>query len=72
MSDRLTDSEIIFSTIAGSHAYGTNTKDSDMDIRGVAIRNDKSYYFGFLKKFEQQQEIDEDTVIYDIRKIISK
>ena len=27
----------IFRTITGSHAYGMATKDSDVDVRGVAI-----------------------------------
>ena len=73
MSDRLTDEEIIFSTITGSRAYGTNTPESDEDIRGVAIRKNKSYYFGFLKRFEQQQEegVIKDEVIYDIRKFFN-
>jgi len=29
---------IIFETIAGSHAYGTATPESDRDIRGVFVQ----------------------------------
>jgi predicted nucleotidyltransferase len=68
---RLEDNEIIFSTITGSVAYGTNMEGSDEDVRGVAIRNDKSYYFGFLKRFEQQEDDTKDEVIYDIRKFFN-
>jgi len=71
VSDQLTDKEVIFETIAGSIAYGTNDENSDVDTRGVAIKKDKSYYFGFLKKFEQQEDKNNDTVIYDIRKIFN-
>ena len=42
----------VFSTIVGSVAYGTNNKDSDLDIRGIAIPDNKSYYYGFLNRFE--------------------
>ncbi|MBI3632453.1 MAG: nucleotidyltransferase domain-containing protein [Candidatus Vogelbacteria bacterium] len=55
----------------GSHAYRTNTPDSDMDLRGVAIPPEP-YFLGFHSIFEQnivgQNGSDEDTVIYDIRK----
>jgi predicted nucleotidyltransferase len=59
---------IIFSTITGSKAYGTNTKDSDTDTRGVAIIDNKNLYFGFLNSFEQYEDKVNDTVIYGIQK----
>lgn len=58
----------IFSTIVGSKAYGLDTKESDTDIRGIAVLSDLSYYYGFLNNFEQWEDKKEDTVIYDIRK----
>jgi len=58
----------VYSTIVGSIAYGTNIEGSDTDIRGVVIPDDKSYYFGFLKKFEQFEDKVNDIVFYDIRK----
>lgn len=61
----------MFSTITGSKAYGTDSINSDTDVRGVAIVRDKSYYFGFLNTFSQYEYGDSDTVIYDIRKAFS-
>ena len=29
--------QVMFLTIGGSHAYGTNVEGSDVDIRGVAL-----------------------------------
>ena len=63
----------IFLTIAGSKAYGTDIPGSDIDIRGICVPKDKSYYVGMgLKKFEQQENgwVD-DRVIYDLRKAIN-
>lgn len=58
----------------GSHAYGTNTAESDEDFKGVAIAP-MEYYLGCFKKFEQSEKYvskghDKDEVIYDIRKFI--
>lgn len=58
----------VFSTIVGSTAYGTSTPESDTDVRGIAIVDDLSYYFGFLNRFEQFEDKINDVVIYDIRK----
>lgn len=56
---------IIYKTVVGSTAYGLDTKDSDVDIKGICIKP-KEYYFG-LKVFEQQ-EFGKDEVIYSIQK----
>lgn len=58
----------IFLSKHGSHAYGTATPTSDIDLRGVAIAP-SYYYHGFLSNFEQaEQKGDPDVVVYDIRK----
>ncbi len=54
----------------GSQAYGTNTPESDEDFKGVCIPP-KEYYLGALKKFEQSELKDPDTVIYEIRKFFN-
>lgn len=58
----------IYLTVHGSHAYGTNTPESDMDKKGVFIAP-QSYYLGFLDRVEQIEEKDpDDLVIYELRK----
>jgi predicted nucleotidyltransferase len=57
---------------AGSWMYGLNTETSDLDVRGIAIPP-KEYFFGFNKKFEQNDKFGDsviDAVIFDIRKFI--
>jgi predicted nucleotidyltransferase len=73
MENKDIEKNIIFETVAGSHSYGTATKDSDTDYRGVCILPQKTYYFGFgLNKFGQKDKgwEKEDRVIYDFRKFI--
>ena len=57
---------IVYLTVAGSIAYGTNNADSDVDIRGFAIENFDSILTG--KAFEQIDDDKTDTVIYGLRK----
>lgn len=68
MDEKYLEKHTIFKTIHGSRAYGTNTENSDLDIRGVAIVDDTKYYFGYLDRFEQFENKNDDIVIYDIRK----
>ncbi len=70
----------ILEVVHGSHAYGLNSPESDIDIRGIAVPPEE-YFFSCDAVFEQyegpspnkivngQAPIeDNDTVIYDIRK----
>lgn len=57
----------IYACIHGSRAYGTNTPESDTDVKGVTIPP-KHYFYGFVDKFEQYEQNEPDLVIYDIRK----
>jgi len=68
MEPSYVSSRIIFETVVGSRAYGTNLDETaDYDRAGVMIP-DKSYFYG-LEKFEQFQGFPEkDRTIYDIRK----
>ena len=59
---------IILLTVGGSYAYGTNTENSDLDIRGIAIER-KQEILG-LSNFEQFIDKATDTTIYALRKII--
>jgi predicted nucleotidyltransferase len=57
---------IIYLVKSGSHAYGTNTENSDIDLRGVLIEPPR-YVYG-LTPFEQFDDLQTDTVIYGIKK----
>lgn len=59
---------IIFLTLGGSHAYGTNIETSDVDVRGCAL-NRKSDLIG-LSSFEQVVHTETDTTIYSFNKLI--
>lgn len=59
---------LMFLCMGGSHAYGTATANSDIDIRGVAF-NSKSDLLG-LTSFEQVVDKTTDTVIYSLRKAV--
>ena len=56
-------------TLSGSHAYGTNHENSDIDLRGVLIEG-KKYLLGF-RPFEQFENKETDTVIFGLRKFMS-
>ena len=60
---------IIFLTLGGSHAYGTNTENSDMDVRGVATNSRKEILLN--KGFEQVIDDPTDTTIYSLTKFIN-
>lgn len=60
---------IIYLTLSGSYAYGTNKEGSDIDLRGIAVEQPK-YLFG-LDSFEQFEERETDTVIFGLKKFVS-
>ena len=61
--------KIIFLTLGGSHAYGTNVEGSDVDVRGCAL-NSRSDILG-LTNFEQVIDNATDTTVYAFNKLIS-
>jgi predicted nucleotidyltransferase len=60
--------KIVFLTLGGSYAYGTNVDTSDIDIRGCAL-NSRSDILG-LSNFEQVVNTETDTTIYSFNKLI--
>lgn len=64
----LKDKTIIL-VMAGSHAYGTNTKDSDEDYRGVTIPP-KEILLGYRDNFDQYISNSPDITIFGLHKFI--
>lgn len=53
--------KILCKYYGGSHLYGTNTPESDLDIRGVFVYNDPLVLLGFMKEspeVTQNEEVD--------------
>lgn len=61
--------KVIFLTLGGSYAYGTNVETSDVDIRGCALNTKEEILTN--KKFEQFVNEETDTTIYGFNKLIS-
>lgn len=59
---------IILLGLGGSHAYGTNNENSDLDIRGVATNSKRYILTG--NDFEQVVDVVTDTTIYSLEKIV--
>lgn len=59
---------IIFLTLGGSHAYGTNIETSDVDVRGCAM-NSRMDILG-MSNFEQVINTETDTTVYSFNKLI--
>ena len=59
---------IILLGYGGSHAYGTNNENSDVDIRGIATRTKREILTG--NDFEQVVNTATDTTVYSFDKII--
>ena len=60
---------IILIGLGGSYAYGTNTENSDLDVRGCALNTKQEILTN--KNFEQFTNDETDTVIYSFNKLVS-
>lgn len=60
--------QILLLGLGGSHAYGTETEDSDLDIRGIAAMSSRELLLG--RDFGQVTDRTTDTVIYSFNKMI--
>ena len=67
--DKHLKSRVCYLTIAGSKAYGTDTPESDTDIRGVTLERPEEIYGS--ETFEQFEDKEADTVIYGLKKFVS-
>jgi predicted nucleotidyltransferase len=57
--------QIIFEAISGSHLYGLNHADSDIDIKGVYIKN-KNCFYGINDDIYQISDEKNDVVYYEL------
>lgn len=55
-------------TLGGSHAYGMETENSDLDVRGIAFNTKEEILLG--QDFEQVVNVPTDTSIYSFNKMI--
>ena len=58
---------IILLTLGGSHAYGMDKEDSDVDVRGIALNSKSEILLG--TDFEQVVDADTDTTVYSFNKM---
>lgn len=59
---------IILLGLGGSYAYGMNTENSDLDIRGISLNKKDEILLG--EDFEQVVDNETDTTIYSFNKIL--
>ena len=67
--DKNLGDNIILLTLGGSHAYGTNNENSDLDVRGCALNSKMQILTN--ENFEQFVNEVTDTTIYSFNKLIS-
>ena len=67
--DKNLGNNIIILTLGGSHAYGTNNENSDLDIRGCALNSKMQILTN--ENFEQFVNEATDTTIYSFNKLVS-
>lgn len=67
-SDKPWEDFLIYKVIAGSHCYGTNDENSDVDFRGICLPS-KNNLLGF-NKFEQKLFKEQDEQIFSLDKFL--
>lgn len=68
-TDKNLGKNVIIITLGGSHAYGTDNENSDLDIRGCALNSKMQILTN--ENFEQFVNEETDTTIYAFNKLVS-
>lgn len=66
-NEKLKDN-IVFLVVAGSHGYGLNTEESDLDIRGISMGTSDSILG--MESFDIFEDKNTDTVIYSMKRFM--
>ena len=66
--DKNLGSNILLLTLGGSHAYGMEQEDSDLDVRGIAFNSKEEILLG--ADFDQVVNVATDTTIYSFNKML--
>jgi predicted nucleotidyltransferase len=61
--------QTICKCLGGSHSYGLNTPESDVDVRGVFLNTDYKHILG-LGAHEHQKDKEGDTMLYEARRFV--
>jgi hypothetical protein len=69
LEELLNSNKIIFECVAGSYCYGTNTPQSDLDIRGCFLNSNKDVFSLFPAPI-QVSDSKNDTTYYELRRFI--
>lgn len=67
INEKLKDN-IVLLVVAGSHAYGLNTEESDLDIRGISMGTSDSILG--MESFDVFEDKKTDTVIYSMKRFM--
>lgn len=68
IAPQLQEAKVLLSALSGSHAYGLNTPQSDIDIRGVfLLPQQKLYGFHYI---EQVSDNKNDTIYYELGRFL--
>lgn len=61
--------QIVCKCLGGSHSYGLNTPESDVDVRGVFLNTDFKHILS-LESHDHQKEKEGDTMLFEIRRFV--
>jgi len=70
-ADELVKKNLICKVMSGSHSYGTNTEDSDVDMRGIFCADPINLLTPFFPVKEVEDDTEEDTKYFELSHFVS-